>query len=186
MNKCYLPDEYTLNRNSHRRCSVRFKDFSQNLQENTRKRLFLVKSKASGFLAKCFPVNIAKFQEHLYRLPLVAASLHETFKRRTGRLLNVLFTFNFIKKETLAQLFSCEFCQIFKNTFFTEHPRTTASTWPQNVNWTIWNVQKTYAHSIYVMCSGGSSTKRHCSKQSDKGPYHIFEKPGNTNSCKFI
>ena len=28
---------------------------------------------------------------------------------------------NFIKKETLAQVFSCEFCKIFKNTFFTEH-----------------------------------------------------------------
>ena len=24
---------------------------------------------------------------------------------------------NFIKKETLAQVFSCEFCKIFKNTF---------------------------------------------------------------------
>ena len=33
----------------------------------------------------------------------------------------------FIKKETLAQVFSCEFCKIFKNTFFTEHLRTTAS-----------------------------------------------------------
>ena len=28
---------------------------------------------------------------------------------------------NFIKKETLAQVLSCEFCEIFKNTFFTEH-----------------------------------------------------------------
>ena len=33
---------------------------------------------------------------------------------------------NFIKKETLAQVFSCEFCEIFKNNFFTEHLRTTA------------------------------------------------------------
>ena len=30
-------------------------------------------------------------------------------------------TCNFIKKETLAQLFSCEFCEISTNTFFTEH-----------------------------------------------------------------
>ena len=29
----------------------------------------------------------------------------------------------FIKKETLAQVFSCEFCEIFKNIFFTEHLR---------------------------------------------------------------
>ena len=30
---------------------------------------------------------------------------------------------NFIKKETLAQVFSCEFCEISKNTFLTEHLR---------------------------------------------------------------
>ena len=28
---------------------------------------------------------------------------------------------NFVKKETLAQVFSCEFYEISKNTFFTEH-----------------------------------------------------------------
>ena len=33
---------------------------------------------------------------------------------------------NFIKKESLAQVFSCEFCKISKNTFYTEHFRTTA------------------------------------------------------------
>ena len=31
------------------------------------------------------------------------------------------------KKETLAQVLSCEFCEIFKNTFLTEHLWTTAS-----------------------------------------------------------
>ena len=30
-------------------------------------------------------------------------------------------TCNFIKKETLAQTFFCEFCLIFKNAFSTEH-----------------------------------------------------------------
>ena len=34
---------------------------------------------------------------------------------------------NFIKKEALAQVFSCEFCEISKNTFFTEYIWTTAS-----------------------------------------------------------
>ena len=34
---------------------------------------------------------------------------------------------NFIKKETLAQVFSCEFCEISKNTFFIEHLWTAAS-----------------------------------------------------------
>ena len=28
---------------------------------------------------------------------------------------------NFIKKESMAQVFSCEFCEISTNTFFTEH-----------------------------------------------------------------
>ena len=37
------------------------------------------------------------------------------------------FLIKFIKKESLAQVFSCEFCEISKNTFFTEHLWTTAS-----------------------------------------------------------
>ena len=32
-----------------------------------------------------------------------------------------------MKKETRAQVFSFEFCEIFKNTFFTENLQTTAS-----------------------------------------------------------
>ena len=32
---------------------------------------------------------------------------------------------NFIKKETLVHMFSCEFCETFKSTFFTEHLRAT-------------------------------------------------------------
>ena len=34
---------------------------------------------------------------------------------------------NFIKKDTLTQVFSCEFCEISKNAFSTEHLWTTAS-----------------------------------------------------------
>ena len=34
---------------------------------------------------------------------------------------------NFIKEGTLTQVFSCEFCEISKNTFFTEHILATAS-----------------------------------------------------------
>ena len=33
----------------------------------------------------------------------------------------------FIKKEILAQVFSCEFCETSKNTFFTEQLRMNAS-----------------------------------------------------------
>ena len=35
--------------------------------------------------------------------------------------------YNFIEKETLTQVFSCEFCEIFKNTFFTGRLRESAS-----------------------------------------------------------
>ena len=34
---------------------------------------------------------------------------------------------NFIKKETLAEVFSCEFCEILKNTFFYRTPSVAAS-----------------------------------------------------------
>ena len=34
---------------------------------------------------------------------------------------------NFIKNEALAQVFSCEFYEIYKNTFFKEHLLSTAS-----------------------------------------------------------
>ena len=51
----------------------------------------------------------------------------ENFTKSTGKHLCRPQASNFINKETLAQVFSCEFCEIFKNTFFTEHLRTTAS-----------------------------------------------------------
>ena len=35
--------------------------------------------------------------------------------------------YNFIKKEILARVFPCQLCEIFKNTFFTEHLWATAS-----------------------------------------------------------
>ena len=40
--------------------------------------------------------------------------------------LSLFFNSNFIKKESLAQIFFCEFCEISKNTFFTEHLWATA------------------------------------------------------------
>ena len=43
-----------------------------------------------------------------------------------------LMACNFIKKETLALVFSCEFCEISKNTFFKERLWTTASGDHQN------------------------------------------------------
>ena len=38
-----------------------------------------------------------------------------------------LYIYSFIKNKSLAQVFSCEFCEICKNTFFAEHDRATVS-----------------------------------------------------------
>ena len=63
---------------------------------------------------RCFPVNFVEF-------------LRTPFLQNLRRLLLTIEACNFIKKETMAQMFSCKCCGIFKNTFFTEHLRTTAS-----------------------------------------------------------
>ena len=46
---------------------------------------------------------------------------------RQSLFFNKIVSCNFIKKETLAQVISCEFCEISKSTFFTEQFWTTAS-----------------------------------------------------------
>ena len=59
----------------------------------------------------------------------------EILQKFTGKHLCQSFFFNkvagqannFIKKETLAKVFSCEFCEILKNNFFEEHLWTAAS-----------------------------------------------------------
>ena len=59
----------------------------------------------------------------------------KNFAKSTGKHLCQSLFFNkvagltciFIKKETLAQVSSCEFREIFKNTFFIEDLRATAS-----------------------------------------------------------
>ena len=51
------------------------------------------------------------------------------FAKFTGKhLCQSLLACNFIKKETLAQVFSCEFCEISKNTLFHRTPLVAAST----------------------------------------------------------
>ena len=46
-------------------------------------------------------------------------------------------TCNFIKKETMAQVLSCEFCEIFENTYFIEHLRTTTCEMSRFIFWHI-------------------------------------------------
>ena len=45
-----------------------------------------------------------------------------------------LKTCNFFKKRPPTQVFSCEYCEIFKNTYFEKHLRTTASICRRYVN----------------------------------------------------
>ena len=52
---------------------------------------------------------------------------------------------NFIKKETPAQVFSCEFCEITKNTFFTEHLLATISA--------VWNILRCFWSNAIKVCT---------------------------------
>ena len=47
--------------------------------------------------------------------------------------LNIIHFFNFIEKETLAQVFFCKFCEIFKNTYFYRTPLVVAFKYKQNM-----------------------------------------------------
>ena len=75
-----------------------------------------------------------------------------------------------MKKETLAQVFSCEFCKISKNTFFTEYLWTTAS------RTSLWKIliaflkQKMVAWEIF-------RTKCFCCFGA--GEYRVMRKLGN-------
>ena len=83
-----------------------------------------VKGPLSGprkFLATESPLNIMK-NAFISSLKLFSRSSQPKvfYKKETQAC-------NFIKNETLAQVFSCEFCQISKSTSSTEHLHTTAS-----------------------------------------------------------
>ena len=71
---------------------------------------------------------------------------------------------NFIEKETLTQVFSCEFCKISKNTFFTEHLWAIASVLPQT--------PKTM--SLATMVNGYVESTWFLSKQSIKSQGHFM------------
>ena len=79
-----------------------------------------------------------------HRRCYVRKGVLRNFAKFTGKNLCQSLFFNkvpgFIKRETLAQVFSCQFCEISKNTFFREHLRVTASKlfsclWRRLKNW---------------------------------------------------
>ena len=57
----------------------------------------------------------------------ISQNSQENTRARVLFLNKVAGACNFVKKETLVQVFPCEFCEISKNTFFTEHLWVTAS-----------------------------------------------------------
>ena len=57
----------------------------------------------------------------------ISRNSQENTCARVSFLIKLQAAFNLIKKDTLVQVFSCEFYEISKNTFFTEHPWATAS-----------------------------------------------------------
>ena len=76
---------------------------------------------------------------------------------------------NFIKKETLAQLFSCEFCNISKNTFYTEHLWATASALidpDKIVNYfsvkSFWRLWTSFTQVSFLCNFGLGRSKQHC------------------------
>ena len=60
----------------------------------------------------------------------------------------------FLKKDTLAKVFSCEFCEIFKNTLLTEHLWATASELkvaPGDIPWKTWlSTSWVYLHTSFL------------------------------------
>ena len=61
----------------------------------------------------------------------------------------------FIKKEILTQVFTCEFCEISENKFFTEKLRMTAFTQTHFIDWN-WSLhwKKSSKESIFLVCLG--------------------------------
>ena len=59
-----------------------------------------------------------------HRKSSIEKDVLEIFTKFTGKHLCQSLFFN---NKTLPQVFSCEFCEIFRNIFFTEHLRVTAS-----------------------------------------------------------
>ena len=100
---------------------------------------------------------------------------------------------NFIKKEILTQMFSCEICEISKNVFFIEHFWTTASVHLLSI------IRLTAVHAVklselvnYLQCSILDDSDRICfecaqkisTKQNICWP-HYYLKPKATNHMRF-
>ena len=92
-----------------------------------------------------------------HRTPPAAASETASF---TAKLHNLPLACNIFKKETLAQVLSCEFCETSKNTFITEHLWATASTVSQGkLHRSIMKVQKIISFRIISKINANRNQK---------------------------
>ena len=82
----------------------------------------------------------------------ISQNSRETTCARVYFLIKLLAACNLIKRETLAQVFSCEFCEISQNTFFTEHLWATASVSLQIMTRKIFFF-KNYTQNVVEKCS---------------------------------
>ena len=87
---------------------------------NTRSVFFLLTLNIFHNFLSDFVVNFEQIEPEVFYEKKVFFEISQNSQENTCAC-------NFIKKETLAQVFSREFCEISKNTFFTEHLWTTAS-----------------------------------------------------------
>ena len=98
--------------------------------------LMFIESDATNYIVKGDIAIIRTEDDHKYYLAKLTTDIYEAEKSERGdynqempahqKIIACSYlpeACNFIKKETLAQVFSCQFCEISKNTFFTEHPR---------------------------------------------------------------
>ena len=112
------------------------------------------------FCKKGFLRSFLKFAgKHLYQ-----GLFFNKVVGNTGKHLCQSFFFNkvagkaytFIEKETLAQVFSCEFCEISKNTFFDRTPPVTASVDTfkdiMKIFYQHWEMNLKWPRSIWRMC----------------------------------
>ena len=101
-------------------------------------RTFSRSSHLEGFCKKGDLRNFAKFTgKHLCQSPF--------FNKVAGQACRL------IKKETLVQVFSCEFCEVSKNTFSYRTPPLTASAWRGSVKKVILEISQN-SEEINSLC----------------------------------
>ena len=110
------------------------------------------KSKTRRIFLRCEESNGFKGRSR-YRRCSIKKPVLKNFSIFTGKHVLGLFLIKFKAwrvKETATQVFFCEFCEIFKNSFFEEHLRTAASI---NARCQMFNTEKIPFESYNLYCA---------------------------------